>query len=202
MVLQFNRQRSRSTWRCGRGRRRPLGGVPGTTQAVWQSPPCELQLIMQFVTSDVCASNASAAATAVDRRQPQRKQSPSPACPPPRTRCARQAIIAQIDSLARMRATCKARFRAAPLTHDRESARRCYRTISSGGHGCSRASPRIRAPSLHPVLDDVADRDEADQAALIDHGHVAEFAGGHALHDVGDRFAFVCRSRPCASWSG
>jgi hypothetical protein len=32
------------------------GGVPGTTQAAWQAAPCELHVIMQIVTVDVCAS--------------------------------------------------------------------------------------------------------------------------------------------------
>jgi hypothetical protein len=36
----------------------PVGGVPGTTQAVWQLAACELQLIMQVVTADVCASRS------------------------------------------------------------------------------------------------------------------------------------------------
>ena len=32
-----------------------VGAVPGTTQAVWQVAACELQVIMQFVTVEVCA---------------------------------------------------------------------------------------------------------------------------------------------------
>jgi predicted molibdopterin-dependent oxidoreductase YjgC len=34
----------------------PVGAVPGTTQAVWQLAACELQLIMQLVVVEVCAS--------------------------------------------------------------------------------------------------------------------------------------------------
>ena len=34
----------------------PVGGVPGTTHAVWQLAACELQVIMQFVVVEVCAS--------------------------------------------------------------------------------------------------------------------------------------------------
>ena len=40
------------------------GGVPGTTQAALQAAPCELHLIMQIVTVDVCASWIFSAATA------------------------------------------------------------------------------------------------------------------------------------------
>jgi hypothetical protein len=40
------------------------GGVPGTTQAAWQAAPCELHVIMQVVTVDVCASWIFSAATA------------------------------------------------------------------------------------------------------------------------------------------
>ena len=40
------------------------GGVPGTTQAAWQAAPCELHVIMQVVTVDVCASCIFLAATA------------------------------------------------------------------------------------------------------------------------------------------
>jgi hypothetical protein len=40
------------------------GGVPGTTQAAWQAAPCELHVIMQVVTVDVCASSIFSAATA------------------------------------------------------------------------------------------------------------------------------------------
>jgi hypothetical protein len=36
----------------------PVGGVPGTTQAAWQVAACELQLIMQVVVADVCASRS------------------------------------------------------------------------------------------------------------------------------------------------
>jgi hypothetical protein len=45
--------------------------VPGTTQAVWQVAACELQVIMQFVTVEVCAkrifppADASAAEPAI-----------------------------------------------------------------------------------------------------------------------------------------
>lgn len=34
----------------------PIGAVPGTTQAVWQLAACELQVIMQLVVVEVCAS--------------------------------------------------------------------------------------------------------------------------------------------------
>ena len=44
---------------------------------------------------------------------------------------------------------------------------------------------------MHAVLDDVADRDDADEPALIDDRHVAELSGRHALHDAGDGFALV-----------
>jgi hypothetical protein len=40
------------------------GGVPGTTQAALQAAPCELHVIMQVVTVDVCASCIFFAATA------------------------------------------------------------------------------------------------------------------------------------------
>ena len=40
------------------------GGVPGTTQAALQAAPCELHVIMQIVTVDVCASWIFSAATA------------------------------------------------------------------------------------------------------------------------------------------
>ncbi|MGB6537905.1 MAG: hypothetical protein WBF58_18295 [Xanthobacteraceae bacterium] len=36
----------------------PVGGVPGITQAVWQLAACELQLIMQVVTTEVCANRS------------------------------------------------------------------------------------------------------------------------------------------------
>src|SRR6476646_2430911 len=41
---------------------------------------------------------------------------------------------------------------------------------------------------MEPVLDDVANRDDADDAAAIDHGHMTELARGHALHDARDGF--------------
>lgn len=40
------------------------GGAPGTTQADWQAAPCELHVIMQVVTVNVCASCIFSAATA------------------------------------------------------------------------------------------------------------------------------------------
>lgn len=40
------------------------GGVPGTTQADWQAEDCELQVIMQLVTVEVCASRTGPAAKA------------------------------------------------------------------------------------------------------------------------------------------
>lgn len=40
------------------------GGVPGMTQADWQAAPCELHVIMQVVTVDVCASRIFSAASA------------------------------------------------------------------------------------------------------------------------------------------
>src|SRR6266516_2066904 len=39
------------------------------------------------------------------------------------------------------------------------------------------------------MLDHVADRHDPDQAALIDHGKVAEFSLRHPLHEAGDRLA-------------
>jgi hypothetical protein len=36
------------------------------------------------------------------------------------------------------------------------------------------------------VLDDVADRNDAHQAVLLEHRHVPELAGGHALHHTAD----------------
>jgi hypothetical protein len=41
-----------------------VGAVPGTTQAVWQVAACELQVIMQFVTVEVCAKRIFPAAAA------------------------------------------------------------------------------------------------------------------------------------------
>ena len=40
---------------------------------------------------------------------------------------------------------------------------------------------------LKPVLHDVADRDDADQPALLDHRQMAELALGHPLHHRADR---------------
>jgi hypothetical protein len=42
----------------------PLGGVPGITHDDWQLAAWELQLFMQFVTVEVCASRIFPAATA------------------------------------------------------------------------------------------------------------------------------------------
>lgn len=36
----------------------PVGGVPGTTQSVWHSACCELQVSMQLVVVDVCANRS------------------------------------------------------------------------------------------------------------------------------------------------
>ena len=47
---------------------------------------------------------------------------------------------------------------------------------------------------LQAVLDHVADRDDADQAALLDHRHMAELAFRHPLHDRADRVGLACRS--------
>jgi hypothetical protein len=49
----------------------PVGAVPGTTQALWQLAACELQLIMQLVVVELCASRVvlfplAAEATAVN----------------------------------------------------------------------------------------------------------------------------------------
>ncbi len=41
-----------------------VGGAPGTTQAAWQAAPCELHVIMQVVTVDVCANRIFSAAIA------------------------------------------------------------------------------------------------------------------------------------------
>src|ERR1051326_1304189 len=41
------------------------------------------------------------------------------------------------------------------------------------------------------MLDRLADLPDADQPALIDHRKMAEFAGGHPLHDITDRLALV-----------
>jgi hypothetical protein len=43
----------------------PVGAVPGTTQLAWHDAACELQIIMQFVTVDVCASRIFAAEAAL-----------------------------------------------------------------------------------------------------------------------------------------
>jgi hypothetical protein len=51
--------------------------------------------------------------------------------------------------------------------------------------------PRFVLHFVHAVLHDVADRDNADEPALIDHRHVAKLSGCHPLHDAGDRFTFV-----------
>src|SRR5271165_4571058 len=37
------------------------------------------------------------------------------------------------------------------------------------------------------ALDDVADRNDADQPSVLDHGDMAESAFGHRLHDMVDR---------------
>ncbi len=42
-----------------------VGGAPGTTQEDWQVADCELQLIMQLVTVEVCASRILSAAKAL-----------------------------------------------------------------------------------------------------------------------------------------
>ena len=52
---------------------------------------------------------------------------------------------------------------------------------------------------LDAPLDDVADRDQADHLALLDHGQMAEFADRHHLHDPGDGVGLAGSSRPCAS---
>src|SRR6266478_2731589 len=45
---------------------------------------------------------------------------------------------------------------------------------------------------LHePVLDDIADRDDANKPVLLDHGEVAKLAGGHLLHDRAYGLGFV-----------
>ncbi len=44
----------------------PDGAVPGTTQAVWQLAACELQLIMQLVVVEVCASRIDLLLLAAD----------------------------------------------------------------------------------------------------------------------------------------
>ena len=47
---------------------------------------------------------------------------------------------------------------------------------------------------LEPVLDHVADRHDAGEAALLDHRQMAEFAGRHPLHHRADGVATRCRS--------
>ena len=55
----------------------PVGGVPGTTQAVWHVAAWELQVIMQFVVVEVCASRifprAADAPVGTVRRLPARQ---------------------------------------------------------------------------------------------------------------------------------
>src|SRR5579863_430852 len=46
---------------------------------------------------------------------------------------------------------------------------------------------------LQPVLDHVADRNDSDQAALLDDRDMAELALGHALHDAADGLALITR---------
>jgi hypothetical protein len=42
----------------------PVGGVPGTRQLDWHAAACELQVIMQFVVAELCASRILPAANA------------------------------------------------------------------------------------------------------------------------------------------
>ena len=50
---------------------------------------------------------------------------------------------------------------------------------------------RIALHLPQAMLDHVADRHHAGQPALVDDGHMAEFARGHALHDRRHRLALV-----------
>src|SRR5215831_8510246 len=44
---------------------------------------------------------------------------------------------------------------------------------------------------LDACLDDVTDRDDSSEAAVLDDGQMAEAASGHAAHDAVDRFVFA-----------
>src|SRR5262249_61665881 len=50
---------------------------------------------------------------------------------------------------------------------------------------------RLALDFLDALLDYVADRDEADELAFRDHRQVAEFPGGHPLHDGRNRIVFT-----------
>ena len=82
------------------------------------------------------------------------------------------------------------------IAHRRGSRRKCARSASTrSSRRCAlnayrgyavamySRSASIRARSPRRGLHHVADRDDADEPALLDHRHMTEFARGHPLHD-------------------
>src|ERR1700735_3314069 len=61
----------------------------------------------------------------------------------------------------------------------------------SGSHDVVAQPRRVGLRLLDPMLDDVSNRHESHNLALIDNRHMPELAERHALHDVGNRFAVV-----------
>jgi hypothetical protein len=129
-----------------------VGGVPGTRHVVWQVAACELHPIMHLVTAEVCARRILAAACTAEWHGAMA----NPAATNKRV-IAPQRMMRFLSP--RIIAPGEGRGNITGAVPDRLSGEDIV------AHGC-----RIALHLLEAMLDDVANRDDAREPALIDHG--------------------------------